>query len=495
MVARLAEEDRAEPKDAAARELVARGERIAYFSAEFGLTEILPIYAGGLGILAGDLLKSASDLGVPMTGVGLFYREGYFRQVLSERGTPVRGVPRARARRAAALDRRDARRQPARGFGEPRRAEREPPDPDGQGGPRSAPAPRLEPSGKRRSRPRGHRPSLRRRPRDAPPAGDRAGHRRLARPREAPALADDSPHQRGPRGLRVPREDPPARAGREPDVRRGPRSRDQRKRLHDAHARPRGHRRLHAGASLEILRRLRQRARHLLRRVLRSRPRGRGGGAGALLDGGPRDAPLDAPERRLEAARRRLAAALAQCRAGSAALRDPDHPDHQRRARRDLDGARDRADGRRRDARGRRPDGALAGPRGPAREARGRVPRKARRGEAAPGRPRGRHRRGGPRPGSQGPHDRFRPALRDVQAGDAPLPRAQAPGVPAPPDRPPRADSLRRQGPPPRRGRQGVSPRRRDGRRAARSSGDASSSCPTTTWGSPALSSRDATSG
>ncbi len=55
----------AEPRDAAARELVARGERIAYFSAEFGLTEVLPIYAGGLGVLAGDLLKSASDLGVP----------------------------------------------------------------------------------------------------------------------------------------------------------------------------------------------------------------------------------------------------------------------------------------------------------------------------------------------------------------------------------------------------------------------------------------------
>jgi len=93
MVARLAEEDRAEPKDAAARELVARGERIAYFSAEFGLTEILPIYAGGLGILAGDLLKSASDLGVPMTGVGLFYREGYFRQVLSDEGRQTEAYP------------------------------------------------------------------------------------------------------------------------------------------------------------------------------------------------------------------------------------------------------------------------------------------------------------------------------------------------------------------------------------------------------------------
>jgi starch phosphorylase len=59
---------------------------VAYFSAEFGLHESLPIYSGGLGVLAGDLLKSASDLGVPLAGVGLFYAEGYFRQRLDESG-------------------------------------------------------------------------------------------------------------------------------------------------------------------------------------------------------------------------------------------------------------------------------------------------------------------------------------------------------------------------------------------------------------------------
>jgi len=59
---------------------------IAYFSAEFGLTECLRIYAGGLGILAGDHLKSASELGVPLTGVGLCYQNGYFRQFLSADG-------------------------------------------------------------------------------------------------------------------------------------------------------------------------------------------------------------------------------------------------------------------------------------------------------------------------------------------------------------------------------------------------------------------------
>ena len=59
---------------------------IAYFSAEFGIHECLPIYSGGLGILAGDHLKSASDLGVPLIAVGLMYQKGYFRQYLNTDG-------------------------------------------------------------------------------------------------------------------------------------------------------------------------------------------------------------------------------------------------------------------------------------------------------------------------------------------------------------------------------------------------------------------------
>jgi starch phosphorylase len=59
---------------------------VAYFSMEFGLGEALPLYAGGLGILAGDYLKAASDLCVPVVGVGLLYQQGYFRQLLDERG-------------------------------------------------------------------------------------------------------------------------------------------------------------------------------------------------------------------------------------------------------------------------------------------------------------------------------------------------------------------------------------------------------------------------
>src|SRR5918994_1001404 len=60
--------------------------RVAYFSMEFGIHESVPVYSGGLGVLAGDHLKSASDLGVPLVGVSLMYREGYFRQYLNVDG-------------------------------------------------------------------------------------------------------------------------------------------------------------------------------------------------------------------------------------------------------------------------------------------------------------------------------------------------------------------------------------------------------------------------
>lgn len=69
-------------------------ELVAYFSPEFGLSETLPQYSGGLGILAGDHLKAASDLGVPLVGVGLLYAEGYFRQRLDPDGWQVERFPR-----------------------------------------------------------------------------------------------------------------------------------------------------------------------------------------------------------------------------------------------------------------------------------------------------------------------------------------------------------------------------------------------------------------
>ena len=66
---------------------------LAYFSMEFGLSEALPIYSGGLGILAGDYLKTAGDMNVPVTGIGLLYQQGYFRQLLSHDGSQIEAFP------------------------------------------------------------------------------------------------------------------------------------------------------------------------------------------------------------------------------------------------------------------------------------------------------------------------------------------------------------------------------------------------------------------
>ena len=80
------------------QELQSRGDTvlptgIGYFSMEFGVAEVLPIYSGGLGILAGDHLKAASDLGLPLIGVGLNYRAGYFRQSLTSDGWQHENYP------------------------------------------------------------------------------------------------------------------------------------------------------------------------------------------------------------------------------------------------------------------------------------------------------------------------------------------------------------------------------------------------------------------
>ena len=66
---------------------------VAYFSMEFMLGEALPIYSGGLGNVAGDQLKAASDLGVPVVGVGLLYQEGYFRQAIAADGSQLALYP------------------------------------------------------------------------------------------------------------------------------------------------------------------------------------------------------------------------------------------------------------------------------------------------------------------------------------------------------------------------------------------------------------------
>ena len=83
--------------------------KIAYFSMEFGIHESLPLFAGGLGILAGDHLKAASDLDLPLVGVGLFYKNGYFHQYLNHEGwqqeeyveTNIYNIPLSRAKSAS----------------------------------------------------------------------------------------------------------------------------------------------------------------------------------------------------------------------------------------------------------------------------------------------------------------------------------------------------------------------------------------------------------
>ncbi|MFY9561356.1 MAG: alpha-glucan family phosphorylase [Terriglobales bacterium] len=83
---RLREYQEAERTWGARHAGVLRTRPVAYFSAEFGLHESLPVYSGGLGVLAGDHIKSASDLDIPLVGVGLFYGQGYFRQRLDRSG-------------------------------------------------------------------------------------------------------------------------------------------------------------------------------------------------------------------------------------------------------------------------------------------------------------------------------------------------------------------------------------------------------------------------
>ena len=68
--------------------------RIAYFSAEIGISENLPTYSGGLGILAGDHIKASADAGLPMVGVSILYKEGYFKQSIDRNGHQIESYPR-----------------------------------------------------------------------------------------------------------------------------------------------------------------------------------------------------------------------------------------------------------------------------------------------------------------------------------------------------------------------------------------------------------------
>ena len=170
---------------AAYHALVLRSRPVAYFSMEFGLHESLPIYSGGLGVLAGDHLKSASDLGVPLVGVGILYNQGYFRQSLDSEGrqqetyastdTDLLPIRAGAGRRRAAGSRpgRYPRRNPPRPGLEGRRRPDHP-----------LPA-RLQRPRKQRGRPQPDRPPLRWRRPDPDPPGTAPGHRRPAGPPQA----------------------------------------------------------------------------------------------------------------------------------------------------------------------------------------------------------------------------------------------------------------------------------------------------------------------
>lgn len=74
-------------------EFLCKENPIAYFSTEYGITESVPIYSGGLGVLSGDHLKSSSDMAIPLIGIGLLYKEGYFKQEIDENGRQVAVYP------------------------------------------------------------------------------------------------------------------------------------------------------------------------------------------------------------------------------------------------------------------------------------------------------------------------------------------------------------------------------------------------------------------
>ena len=321
---------------------------IGYFSPEFGITAVLPQYSGGLGILAGDHLKTASDLGVPIIGVGLLYRHGLLPAVAVARRLAAGDLPGPRPRRPPAVAAarggrlgREDRDRPALGGVADR------PHLGRPGRPRPAAAARLRRGGEQRGHPHRHRPPVRRQHRAPPAPGDAARHRRRARdPRLLPAhrrhRARGLPHQRGPRRLPRPRADPRAHRGHRPVLRGGPRGLPRRHGVHHAHAGPGRHRPLPARPRRAVLRRRQRLPRRpgrpdpvpRRRAVRRRRP-------GHVQHGGDGLPARAARQRRLAAARRRQPRHVRWPLAAVRRRRAADHLDHQRRARPHLGRPRD----------------------------------------------------------------------------------------------------------------------------------------------------------
>ena len=326
---------------AATHASVLRPRPVGYFSAEFGLHESFPIYSGGLGVLAGDHIKSASDLGVPLVGIGLFYGQGYFRQRLDRNGwqreeylssdttQTADGAGHRRERRARdGAARHPGRRHCRQGVARPRRTLR----------PAAA---RLERGRQHAGGPGPDRPPLRRRRPRAHPPRAAAGRRRLQGAARHGHHALGAAPQRRPQRLRRARSHPhPHDRGRDRlppgGVARGPRGG-----LHHAHAgagRPRPlPREPHRGAPRAAARS----ARHLAARAHGARPREPAQSARRVLHDRAGAEAVAARQRRVGAARRGLTRdvdrPLSRTERGSGA----DRPHHQRRARADVAGAAD----------------------------------------------------------------------------------------------------------------------------------------------------------
>ena len=215
---------------------VLRTRPVAYFSAEFGLHESLPIYSGGLGILSGDHIKAASDLGIPLVGVGLYYDQGYFRQRLDDEmcqqeeyldvdaaTLPIRPATTKDGRTVTvSVETRTGTDLGARV--------------DGAGRPQHAAAPRL---GRRGQPARGSRAdgaALRRRRAGPHPPGAAARRRRRAGAARARLHAGRRPPERRPQRVRGARVRAPADGARGPVGARGAARRRLAHRLHDPHA-------------------------------------------------------------------------------------------------------------------------------------------------------------------------------------------------------------------------------------------------------------------
>ena len=315
---------------------------IAYFSPEYGITAALPQYSGGLGILAGDHLKSASDLGVPLIGVGLLYRHGYFTQSLSAEGWQAERYPASDPPGLPIALLRDAGGGPAKvTVGLPGGAELRRADLGRRRRPGPAAAARLLHRGQRPAAAGGHRPAVRRRQR--PPAAPGAAARHRRRPR-GPAVLRDHRHPQpevfhtneGHAGfLGVERIREYLAQGR--SVRRGGRADQGGHGLHHAHAGAGRHRPVRPGADRGAVRPGRRRAGLPIDQLLAFGAETYAGGDAGVFNMAVMGMRLAQRVNGVStAARRGQPGDVHRAVAGLRHLRGADRLDHQRRARAEL---------------------------------------------------------------------------------------------------------------------------------------------------------------